>query len=87
MIGQNKERWRELCEQVAVEQDPKKLVELTTEIYRHLEEMRRRLHRRRLMDATPPEIFKLNPLALFVFGSFGHLTGLRLHFYRFDGYV
>src|SRR5258705_12487529 len=62
MIGQNKERWRELCQQVAVEQDPKKLVELTTEIHRHLEEMRRRL-----MDATPPEIFKLNPLALFVF--------------------
>jgi hypothetical protein len=26
MIGQNKERWREVCEQVAVEQDPKKLV-------------------------------------------------------------
>jgi hypothetical protein len=55
MIGQNEETWRELCEQVAVEQDPKKLVELTTEIYRHLEEMRRRLQRRRLMDATPPE--------------------------------
>jgi hypothetical protein len=38
MIGLNEERWRELCEQVAVEQDPKKLVELTTEIYRLLEE-------------------------------------------------
>ena len=55
MIGENKERWRELCEQVAVEQDPKKLVELTTEIYRVLEEMRRRLQRRRLLDATPPK--------------------------------
>ena len=52
MIGQNEERWREVCEQVAVEQDPKKLVELTTEIYRFLEEMRRRLQRRSLMDAT-----------------------------------
>jgi hypothetical protein len=52
MIGQNKERWRELCEQVAVEQDPKKLVELTTEIYRLLEEKRRRLQRRGLLDAT-----------------------------------
>jgi hypothetical protein len=52
MIGQNKERWREVCEQVAVEQDPKKLVELTTEIYRLLEEKRRRLQRRGLMDAT-----------------------------------
>jgi hypothetical protein len=48
MIGQNKERWRELCEQVAVEQDPKKLVELATEIYRLLEEKRRRLQREAL---------------------------------------
>ncbi len=55
MIGLNEERWREVCEQVAVEQDPKKLVELTTEIYRLLEEKRRRLQRRRLMDVTPPE--------------------------------
>jgi hypothetical protein len=53
MIGQNKERWHELCEQVAVEQDPQKLVEQVTEIYRLLEEKRRRLQRRRLMDATP----------------------------------
>jgi hypothetical protein len=58
MIGLNKERWRELCEQVTVEQDPKKLTELTTEIYRLLEEMRRRLQRKRFMDATPPEISK-----------------------------
>ena len=55
VIGQNEERWRELCEQVEVEQDPKKLVELTTEIYRLLEEKRRRLQRKGLMDATPPE--------------------------------
>ena len=58
MIGQNKERWRELCEQVAVEQDPKKLVELTTEIYRLLEEKRRRLQRK-LMDATLPPVAPL----------------------------
>jgi hypothetical protein len=51
MVSLNEERWRELCEQVAVEQDPKKLVELTTEIYRLLEEKRRRLQRK-LMDAT-----------------------------------
>ena len=55
MIGPNKERWRELCKQVEVEQDPKELVELTTEIYRLLEEKRRRLQRKGLMDATPPE--------------------------------
>jgi hypothetical protein len=54
MIGLNEERWRELCEQVVVEQDPKKLIELTTEIYRLLEEKRRRLQRS-LMDATRPE--------------------------------
>jgi len=53
MIGQNEERWREVCKQVAVEEDPKKLVELTTEIYRLLEEKRRRLQRK-LMDATLP---------------------------------
>jgi hypothetical protein len=55
MVGLNEERWRELCEQAAVERDPKKLVELTTEIYRFLGEMRRRLQRRGLMDATRPE--------------------------------
>ncbi len=58
MIGQNEERWREVCEQVAVEQDPKKLVELTTEIYRLLEEKRRRLQRK-LMDATLPPVAPL----------------------------
>jgi hypothetical protein len=33
MIGQNG-RWCGLCQTSRVEQDPKKLVELTTEIYR-----------------------------------------------------
>ena len=55
MIGQDEERWREVCEQVAVEQDPKRLVELTTEIYRLLEEKRRRLQRK-LMDAPLPPV-------------------------------
>jgi hypothetical protein len=32
MQGPNKERWRLLCEQAAVEKDPKKLLELTKEI-------------------------------------------------------
>jgi hypothetical protein len=31
-MRENKERWRELCEQAAVEQDPKKLLELTRQI-------------------------------------------------------
>jgi hypothetical protein len=32
MQGANKERWRVLCEQAAVEQDPKRLLELTRQI-------------------------------------------------------
>jgi hypothetical protein len=55
MIGQNRERWLELCEQAAAEQDPKKLSNLVTEIYRLLDEKRRRLQRRSLMDATRTE--------------------------------
>jgi hypothetical protein len=55
MMGLNKERWLELCEQAAVEQDPKKLIALVTEINRLLDEKRRRLQRRRLMEATPRE--------------------------------
>jgi hypothetical protein len=31
-MRENKERWRELCEQAAVEQDPKKILELTRQI-------------------------------------------------------
>jgi hypothetical protein len=58
VIGQNEERWREVCEQVAGEQDPKKLVKLTTEIYRLLEEKRRRRQRRH-MDATLPPVAPL----------------------------
>jgi hypothetical protein len=32
MIDKDKEPWRELCEQAATEQDPKKLVKLLTKI-------------------------------------------------------
>lgn len=32
MQGENKERWKVLCEQAAAEQDPKKLLELTRQI-------------------------------------------------------
>lgn len=38
-----KERWMELCEQAAVEQDSKKLVALTQEINRLLQEKQDRL--------------------------------------------
>jgi hypothetical protein len=40
-IGENKERWKELCEQAAHEQDPAKLVQLVKEI-------------RDLLDDVPP---------------------------------
>jgi hypothetical protein len=43
VIGKNKERWRELCEQASVEQDPDKLLELVREINQLLEEKRTRL--------------------------------------------
>jgi len=38
MQGANQERWRELCEQASVEQDPDKLLELVKEINRLLED-------------------------------------------------
>ena len=43
MQGEKKERWLELCAQAAVEQDPKKMLELVAEINALLEEKERRL--------------------------------------------
>jgi hypothetical protein len=43
MQGANKERWKVLCEQAAVEQNSKKLHELIMEINRLLEEKDARL--------------------------------------------
>jgi hypothetical protein len=43
MQGEQKERWQELCAQAAVEQDPKKLLELAKEINDLLEAKERRL--------------------------------------------
>jgi hypothetical protein len=31
-MRENEERWKQLCEQASVEQDPKKLIELTRQI-------------------------------------------------------
>lgn len=42
MIGKNPERWQELCEQAAKEQDPQKLLVLTQEINRLLQEKEQR---------------------------------------------
>jgi len=43
MRGENKERWLEICEKAAVEQDPEKLLILMQEINRLLEEKEMRL--------------------------------------------
>ena len=47
MRGETKERWLELCEQAAVEQDREKLLQLMREISRLLEEKEERLARLR----------------------------------------
>jgi hypothetical protein len=43
MQGSTKERWKELCEQAAVEQDAEKLYKLIVEINKLLEEKQNRL--------------------------------------------
>jgi hypothetical protein len=43
MLGETKERWRELCERASTEQDPQKLLKLIEEINRLLKEKRDRL--------------------------------------------
>jgi len=50
MQGPNLERWQELCRQAATEQDPKRLMELTAEIIRLLEEKEQRLLAKRKHD-------------------------------------
>ena len=43
MQGDTAERWRKLCEQAAIEQDPQKLLELSEEINSLLEAKEQRL--------------------------------------------
>lgn len=43
MQGEKKERWRQLCEQAAIEQNPAQLLQLVKEINDLLEEKERRL--------------------------------------------
>jgi hypothetical protein len=47
MQGRTKERWEELCHQAAEEKDPKRLLELTTEVNRLLLEKEDRLTAKR----------------------------------------
>ena len=44
--GETQERWRELCNRAALEQDPKKLLDLAAEINRLLKEKEQRLQQR-----------------------------------------
>jgi len=52
MRGETKERWETLCEQAAVEQNPERLVELTAEITRLLEEKEKRLTGQKIDQQT-----------------------------------
>jgi hypothetical protein len=57
MRGESGERWRVLCEQAALERDPEKLLELTAEINRLLQEKEDRLKRSRAdqtLTSHPP---------------------------------
>jgi hypothetical protein len=47
MQGEAGERWRELCQEAAVEQDAQKLLKLISEINKLLEAKEQRLHRQR----------------------------------------
>jgi hypothetical protein len=49
------ERWKALCEQAAVEQDPEKLLQLVREISRLLEEKQARLSGLRPTEPQPED--------------------------------
>lgn len=52
MQGETKQRWEQLCEQAAVEQDPEKFFELIKEINRLLEERRTGLENSKPVNAA-----------------------------------
>jgi hypothetical protein len=52
MKGPIKERWQELCEQAAIEQDPQRMIELVEEINRILTEKEQRLNAQRSSAAN-----------------------------------
>ena len=53
-IRQTKERWLELCEQAATEEDSAKLYALVQEINRLLEEKQTQLNHARMAERNPP---------------------------------
>jgi hypothetical protein len=46
MRGETKERWQNLCEQAAIEQDPERLMDLIDELCAMLEDKEKRLRQR-----------------------------------------
>lgn len=52
------QRWRELCAQAAVEQDPEKLMQLVTEITRLLGEAQRAKAKKQESHAKPEDSSK-----------------------------
>ena len=53
MKGKTNERWQEVCEQAAIEEDPEKLLKLVAEINRLLHEKLGRLEDRAPRDPNP----------------------------------
>jgi len=54
--GNTKERWLELCEQAATEQDPAKLYALVQDINRLLEDKRLRFSQKPMVERNPPSV-------------------------------
>jgi len=54
MQGKTGERWKQLCEQAAVEQDPERLLTLIAEINRLLQEKEDRLKRQQASAMANP---------------------------------
>jgi hypothetical protein len=52
MQGETAELWQKLCAQAAVEQDPEKLMQLTEEICRLLEQKEQRLRHRQSAESN-----------------------------------
>ena len=53
MQGKVKEGWLQLCEQVAIEQDTERMIELVRELNRMLEEKEQRLEGKQSKSGAP----------------------------------
>jgi hypothetical protein len=53
MQGENKERWRELCEKASTERNPKVMLELIRQINDLLEAKKRRIEQEASPDEPP----------------------------------